>query len=105
MDGVEAVQWVAALWVHVVLAHQAHLTGPACWSLRGRRGPLDGAGDEGQADGPRRRPLVLCQPDANLLDDLLHGHAGQRAAGALHLLEQRQQLGSVALWETIPKLI
>lgn len=105
VDGVGAAQWVAALWVHVVLAHQAHFTGPACWSLRGSRRPLDRAGGEGPADGPRRRPLILCQPEANLLDDLLHGHAGQRAAGALHLLEQRQQLSPVALWEPSPKLI
>lgn len=110
VDGVGAAQWVAAVWIHVVLTHQAEFTGPnsTCRrhrSLRGRRRPLDGARVRGPADGPRGRPLVLGQLEADLLDDFFHGHAGQRAAGALHLLEQRRQLSPVALWEPSPELL
>lgn len=110
VDGVAAAQGVPALWVHVVLAHQAGLQRPGsltpvCRSLRGGCRPLDGARGCGPADGPRGRPLVLHQLEAHLLDDLFHGHAGQRAAGALHLLEQRRQLSPVALWVASPKLL
>lgn len=102
MDGVGAAQWVAAFWIHVVLTHQAEFAGPGSLtpsrrgSLRGRCRPLD---------GPRCRPLVLCQLEADVLDELFLGHAGQRTAGALHLLEQRLQLGLAALWEPSPDIL
>ena len=113
VDGVGAAQWVAALWIHMVLAHQAEFTGPesvpstccCCRSLRGRRWPLDGARGHGAADGPRGRPLALCQLEADLLDDFLHGHACEGATRALHLLEQRHQLSPVALWVPSPELL
>lgn len=102
---------MAALRIHVVLAHQAEFTGPDSLTstcrgpLWGRCRPLDGAGRRGPADGPQGRLLVLHQPEADLLDDLVHGHASQRTAGALHLLEQRRELSPVALWEPSPELL
>lgn len=106
---------MAALWIHVVLTHEAQFTSPdgltstcrcCCWrSLWGRCWPLDGARGRGPADGPWGRSLVLHQLEADLLDELLHGHARQRAAGALHLLEQRGQLSLVALWEAGSELL
>lgn len=58
VDGVRAAQWVAAFWVHMVLAHQAEFTGPGsvstwCCSLNGIRRPLDGARGSGPANGPQ----------------------------------------------------
>lgn len=66
---------------------------------------MDGAQGCGPADGTRGRPLILCQLDADLLNDLFHGHASQRTTGALHLLEQRRQLSPVALWEPSAELL
>lgn len=99
VDCVRAAQRVAVLWIHVVLAHQAQSAGlggcisSTCCLLRGLA----------EEHGPG--PLVLVQPKAHLHHQLLNGHAGRRAAGALHLLEQRHQLSFGAFWELTPKLL
>lgn len=59
VDGVGAVQRVAALAIHQVLAHQAEFTGPAgvappCWLVHGSRWSLDLTMGHWSADGSRR---------------------------------------------------
>lgn len=105
VDAVGAAQWVAALAIHLVLTHQAEFTGPAgvapaCWSVHGGRRSLGGAVEHWSADGPWRG-LASCQQLPDLFGDFLNGHAGQHAAGLLHLLEQRPQLSFVALREAL----
>lgn len=91
VDGVGAAQWVALLRLHEVLAHQAQ---PACFH-----------GESLRRLGHGARALDLCQPEPHLHHHLLHGHAGQRAARALHLLEQRLQLSLRAFWEAVAELL
>lgn len=88
VDGVGAAQRVALLRIHVLLANRAQPAGFDCGGSGSLCGLGHGAG-----------PLVLCQPEPHLHHHLLHGHAGQRAARVLHLLEQRRQLGLGAFWE------
>lgn len=68
VDDVGAAQWVAALWIHMFLAHQAEFKGPgrltATWCccccycpLWGRGRSLNGAWGRGSAYGPWGHPL------------------------------------------------
>lgn len=64
---------------------------------------MDGTRGRGPANRPCHRPLALHQLKADLLDDLLHRHAGQSTPRVLHLLQQQLQLSPVALWEPSPE--
>lgn len=107
VDGVGAAQRVAALAIHWVLANQAEFTGTAgvaapCWSVRGGKRSLVWVVRRGPADGCRRRLAPCQQQQPDVLGGFVDGHAPHRAAGALHLLEQRYQLSFVALGEARP---
>lgn len=109
VDVVGAVQRVAALAVHQVLAHQAEFPRPAgvappSWLVHGSRWSLDLTMGHRSADGARRG-LAPCRQQLDLLGGFFDGHARQRAAGALHLLEQGLQLGGVVLREAGPQLL
>lgn len=109
VDGVGAAQWVAALAIHQVLAYQTEFTGPAgvaapCWPVHRRKWPLDWVLGQWPADGSWRG-LASPQQKPDLLRGFVDGHARQRATGALHLLEKRYQLSTVALREASPQLL